>query len=206
MADWSNPKITSNYVTFVDEVKNRDIDAITLTRVAITGPPLGSIKLLRAPVAFQEYDGSVYTTLLLSLDGGGTGAGTPVAARTNLGLGTMATQNSNAVAITGGNIGSVTMSGNIVYNGGAFRMNAGGAQEALTLQGVATKYALYVAGGPAPSFGVVIRAGTSRTDVALAVENAVINRGSFYVWGDMVAQFMYRLVIPVGVDAYAPTT
>jgi hypothetical protein len=35
---------------------------------------------------------------------GGTGASTAAGARTNLGLGTIAVQNANAVAITGGNI------------------------------------------------------------------------------------------------------
>jgi hypothetical protein len=39
---------------------------------------------------------------------GGTGASTNSAARTNLGLGTIATQNSNAVSITGGSISGIT--------------------------------------------------------------------------------------------------
>jgi hypothetical protein len=39
---------------------------------------------------------------------GGTGASTDSAARTNLGLGTIATQNSNAVSITGGSISGIT--------------------------------------------------------------------------------------------------
>jgi hypothetical protein len=39
---------------------------------------------------------------------GGTGASTNTAARTNLGLGTIATQNSNAVSITGGSISGIT--------------------------------------------------------------------------------------------------
>ena len=39
---------------------------------------------------------------------GGTGASAAPAARTNLGLGTIATQNSNAVSITGGSISGIT--------------------------------------------------------------------------------------------------
>jgi hypothetical protein len=55
------------------------------------------------------------TTLPLPISDGGTGATTAAAARTNLGLGTMATQNANAVAITGGTaaltgVSSVTVS------------------------------------------------------------------------------------------------
>lgn len=39
---------------------------------------------------------------------GGTGASSASAARTNLGLGSIATQNSNAVAITGGSVSGIT--------------------------------------------------------------------------------------------------
>lgn len=54
---------------------------------------------------------------VLSLSGGGTGAATAPAARTNLGLGTMAIQNANAVTITGGTAalttGSISGTGTI---------------------------------------------------------------------------------------------
>jgi len=44
------------------------------------------------------------TVAIIPLTDGGTGAGTASQARTNLGLGTMAVQNANAVAITGGSL------------------------------------------------------------------------------------------------------
>lgn len=47
------------------------------------------------------------TTLPLGIDVGGTGATTAPDARTNLGLGTIATQDANAVAITGGSIAGI---------------------------------------------------------------------------------------------------
>jgi hypothetical protein len=47
----------------------------------------------------------------LAVADGGTGASTAPNARTNLGLGSIATQNANSVAITGGAISGVTLSG-----------------------------------------------------------------------------------------------
>ena len=44
----------------------------------------------------------------LAVEDGGTGASTAANARTNLGLGSIATQNSNSVAITGGSISGIT--------------------------------------------------------------------------------------------------
>ena len=52
---------------------------------------------------------------------GGTGSNTAAGARSNLGLGTMATENSNNVAITGGSITGTTISGTIVPTGGITR-------------------------------------------------------------------------------------
>ena len=52
--------------------------------------------------------GSLNLTTPLAVADGGTGATTNSGARTNLGLGTMATQDANAVAITGGSITGVT--------------------------------------------------------------------------------------------------
>ena len=54
-------------------------------------------------------------SLPLSVTGGGTGATTAAQARTNLGLGTMAQQDANAVAITGG---SATFTGGLTASGG----------------------------------------------------------------------------------------
>jgi hypothetical protein len=58
------------------------------------------LALVFQPAAGQETRG----TTPLTIPKGGTGASTASGARTNLGLGTMATQNANAVAITGGTV------------------------------------------------------------------------------------------------------
>jgi len=54
--------------------------------------------------------GAVTLGGILNLTNGGTGASTAAGARTNLGLGTIATQDANNVAITGGSISGVSAS------------------------------------------------------------------------------------------------
>lgn len=62
------------------------------------------LKLVRSPVKFQERASGAWSDRVLSIDGGGTGAATASSARTALGLGTMATQDSSAVSISGGTL------------------------------------------------------------------------------------------------------
>jgi hypothetical protein len=65
----------------------------------------------------QTQVGNVVLTILQ----GGTGANSAAGARQNLGLGSMATENSNSVAITGGTLTGVSVSGTIVPTGGITR-------------------------------------------------------------------------------------
>lgn len=69
---------------------------------------------LSGSVAISGVDitgGTIVGITPLLIADGGTGASTASAARTNLGLGTMATQNAASVAITGGTISGVTFPG-----------------------------------------------------------------------------------------------
>jgi len=79
----------------------------------------GTTGLMAAPVTFDgTADVALSLTGTLAVANGGTGATTEAAARTNLGLGTMATQNASAVNITGGTITGVTFFGTM--SGGTY--------------------------------------------------------------------------------------
>lgn len=121
-ANWNFPTITRNYSTeILQDIKARDEDALTL--LGGTSPsnlPIGAIKYDRATFELSEWDGAVFNVKYLALSSGGTGAVDASGARTNLGIGTIATQNSNAVAITGGTVSGLTslgVSGNTTLSG-----------------------------------------------------------------------------------------
>lgn len=78
----------------------------TVTSVGVSGGTTG----LTASAAITT-SGTITLGGTLAVGHGGTGATDAAGARTNLGLGTMATQNANAVAITGGSINGVDIDG-----------------------------------------------------------------------------------------------
>src|SRR5262245_54867662 len=102
-------------------MKDRDVDSATMFLNAPTNPPTGSVKMSRlgsALVKFQEYNAGSFGDVKLDVAGGGTGATTASAARTNLGIGTMGVQNSNAISVTGGTLSGITtldMSSSITF-------------------------------------------------------------------------------------------
>ncbi len=81
--------------------------------------------------------GAVVVAGTLALANGGTGAGTAAGARTNLGLGTISTQDSDSVSITGGSITDITDLA--VADGGTGSSTASGARTALGLGTIATQ-------------------------------------------------------------------
>jgi hypothetical protein len=196
MADWQNPKITSNYITFVDEVKNRDIDAISLQGSALTNAPVGSIKLVRSPVKFQEWNGSAFIERVISVEGGGSGSASAAGARANFGLGTMAIQNSNAISVTGGTTSNLSMSG-CSHNG----MFSIAAQPGLLGLNVTANgsYAIQVF-CPTGSSGILVYGAPSQT--ALYILQSGTNLPGMTVTGDMRVFIPTALVIPVGADKY----
>lgn len=161
MADWSLPTNASAYATAILPVlADKDFDAASCFLNVPTNPITGMIRYVRASDKFQEYNGAAWVDKVIAIAGGGTGAITAANARTALGLGTIAVQDANAVAITGGSIAGVAANANIITAGNLApaRMPVGGSWAALTSQLTLTGHALKVAG-----FGLGYRTGGNTT-------------------------------------------
>lgn len=94
----------------------------TVTSVAVSGGTTG-LTTSGGPITGS---GTITLAGTLALANGGTGATTAATARTNLGLGTMATQDSTGVSITGGSVAAGTLLGNVAQANIAVAMNASG--------------------------------------------------------------------------------
>lgn len=119
-ANWNLPTVASHYATEVlPVIHEKTVDAVTLFNTDGSNIPPNSIKFNRSTNLFQERLAGVWVNKALSLAGGGTGAQSAFEARANLGLGSMAGQDSNNVVITGGSItglASLGVSGTITAN------------------------------------------------------------------------------------------
>lgn len=108
MADWTQPTLVDQWQDILDKLKARQIDGITMFKDPSMNTPTGAIRLERTTMILQEWDGTNWVTVVISLAGGGTGANTPEGARANLGIGTLGAQDSDDVNITGGVITGLT--------------------------------------------------------------------------------------------------
>lgn len=117
MANWNLPTITSGYIEFVDEMNSKFVDAGTLHFGAPVNLPEHAFRFNRSVNIFEEWDLATWNPKVIGVAGGGTGANTASGARTTLGIGSMGTQNSNAVNITGGAISGVALNANDLATG-----------------------------------------------------------------------------------------
>ena len=131
MANWNLPTITSQYIDFVTEMNDKIADAGTLSE-SPTNQPEKYIRYNRSNNLFQEWVAGNWQDKVLGIAGGGTGSTTASGIRTNLGLGSMSTQNSNAVNITGGSITGVNFDANNI-TGGIVALARGGTGSSLVL-------------------------------------------------------------------------
>ena len=135
---------------------NTDIDGINIDEGCSPANLNNALRELMSQL--KDFQVGNQTSNQLAIAGGGTGATTAADARTNLGLGTMATQAASSVAITGGSIVGITDLA--LADGGTGASTAADARTNLGLGTIATQSASNVAitGGSV----------TGITDLALA--------------------------------------
>jgi len=131
MANWNLPTPASGYINFVSEMNDKIADAGKLNFGNPINLPDNAMRFNRSLNNFQEWLAGAWFDKSISVYGGGTGAVNPEGARINLGLGSMATQNANAVAITGGSITGVAVDISSVT--GIVALSKGGTGSALAL-------------------------------------------------------------------------
>ena len=104
MADWRLPTLRVRYEDFLTIMKERDVDALTMTG-GDSNRPSNARRWNDATNRFERWDGTQWVGMVTSVSGGGTGASNASAARTNLGIKDVATRN-------------VTGPGDVVTQGG----------------------------------------------------------------------------------------
>ena len=161
-------------------VNNGCADAITVKNSTGTGiaVPAGKAMLLfndgTNVVDAVSHMSSLTLASALALTSGGTGATTASGARTNLGLGTIATQDANSVTITGGSITGITDLA--VADGGTGASDAATARTNLDVPanngtGATGTWAISISGN----------AGTATTATSATSATKIANSGSWSV-------------------------
>lgn len=113
MANWSLPVTSTLYTSILSNLSDRLNDVATLFSSAPSNQPDGTKRWNGATSIFESYSTStsLWTALVLAVAGGGTGATDAAGIRAAAGLGSLATQNSNALSVTGGSLSGITSLG-----------------------------------------------------------------------------------------------
>lgn len=144
-------------------------DAVASSDYATLGQVTTAIATTQSSVAITG--GTITGITDLAIADGGTGASTAENARTNLGLGTMATQSAGSVNITGGTVGglsSLNTSGSVIIGDSASSMGGEGTNAAYKQTIIGSSAPLCAERLAASSTGVMIEAKLKRGATAPA--------------------------------------
>ena len=206
----NNVSITGGSITGITDIDISDggTGASTATQARLN-LGLGTMAVQNAN-SVSITGGSVQLTTALPISSGGTGATTAAAARTNLGLGsgattntgTMATQDANAVNITGGEISGLT-NPLPVASGGTGGSNAADARTNLELGTLSTQNtnSVNITGGLISGLSVPLPLGSGGTGAANASDarlNLGLASGATTTVGTMATQNSSNVTITGG--------